>query len=329
MHYAEIGFVNTKDMFERAYEGGYAVPAYNFVNMEQLQAIVQACIESRSPVIIQASKRVRQYVGREFVRRMAQAALESMVSSGSAVPCALHLDHGDSLEECALSIEDGFSSVMIDGSALPFDENIRLTKSVVDHAHKFDVTVEGELGTLSGIEDGVEHARSLYTEPKRVEEFVKRSGVDSLAVSVGTAHGLNKIKARAGEPLAPLRFDILEEIERLVPGFPVVLHGSSSLRREYVEIINRYGGSLEHVVGIPEEQVREAARSCVCKVNIASDALLITTAMVRKTLSEDPSVFDTRKYMGRARDELVKMYMRKNSEVLGSAGRAGRERSGN
>ncbi|HUT66773.1 MAG TPA: ketose-bisphosphate aldolase [Spirochaetota bacterium] len=328
MHYTEIGFVNTKDMFRKAYEGGYAVPAYNFVNMEQLQAIVQACVESRSPVILQASKRVRQYVGREFVRRMAQAAVELIVSSGSSAPCALHLDHGDSPEECARSIDDGFSSVMIDGSALPFEENIRLTKIVADHAHRFDVTVEGELGTLSGVEEETGHTESMYTDPARVEEFVKRSGVDSLAVSVGTAHGLNKIKARPGETLPPLRFDILEEIKRRVPGFPVVLHGSSALPGEYVEMINRYGGALEDVVGIPEEQVREAARSCVCKVNIASDALLVTTAMVRKTLSEDPAVFDTRKYMGRAREELVVLYRRKNREVLGSAGSAGQAPAG-
>lgn len=321
MHYTEIGFVNTGEMFRKAYEGRYAVPAYNFVNMEQLQAIMRACIESRSPVILQASKRVRQYVGREFIRHMGQAAMEVVASSGIPIPCTLHLDHGDSPDECARSIEDGFSSVMIDGSALPFEENIRLTKSVVGHAHGSDVTVEGELGTLSGIEEDVEHAESHYTDPGSVEEFVKRSGVDSLAVSVGTAHGLTKIRAKPGEPFPPLRFDILEEIKERIPGFPIVLHGSSALLSEYVEMVNRYGGSLSSVVGIPEEQIREAAGICVCKVNIASDALLITTAMVRKTLSEDPTVFDTRKYMGRAREELVKMYMRKNREVLGSAGR--------
>jgi fructose-bisphosphate aldolase class II len=321
MHYTEIGFVNTKEMFRRAYEGGYAVPAYNFVNLEQLQAIVTACIDTRSPVIIQASKRAREYIGREFVRHMAQAAMDVVRSSGSSIPCAFHLDHGESTDECAASIEDGFSSVMIDGSALPFDENIRLTKQVADRAHKFDVTVEGELGTLSGIEEDVRHSTTAYTDPECVEEFVKRSGVDSLAVSVGTAHGLNKLKVKPGEPLPPLRFDILEEIKTRVPGFPIVLHGSSALPAKYVDMVNCYGGRLSDIVGIPEEQIRAAAASCVCKVNIASDALLATTAVIRKVLSEDPGVFDTRKYLGPAREALVGLYAWKNSEVLKSAGR--------
>ncbi|MBN2324567.1 MAG: ketose-bisphosphate aldolase [Spirochaetes bacterium] len=321
MHYTEIGFVNTKRMFEKAYGGGYAVPAYNFVNMEQLQAIVTACIETRSPVIIQASKRAREYVGREFVRHMAQAAMEVVRSSGSGIPCALHLDHGDSPDECASGIEDGFSSVMIDGSALPFDDNIRLTKEVADFAHRLDVTVEGELGTLSGVEEEVRRSTSAYTDPKLVEEFVKRSGVDSLAVSIGTAHGLNKVGMKPGGQLPPLRFDILEEIKRRLPGFPIVLHGSSALPAKYVDMVNCYGGRLSDVAGIPEEQIREAAASCVCKVNIASDALLTTTAVVRKVLSEDPGVFDTRKYLGPAREALVALYARKNREVLKSAGR--------
>jgi len=320
VHYTEVGFHNTKEMFERAYGGGYAVPAYNFVNMEQLQAIVRACIDTRSPVILQASKRVRQYVGREFVRHMAQAAMEIVCSSDSGISCAFHLDHGDSPEECAESIEDGFSSVMIDGSALPFEENIRLSKQVADYAHSYDVTVEGELGTLSGVEEDVSRESYVYTDPASVEEFVKRSGVDSLAVSVGTSHGLNKGKVRPGEP-PTLRFDILEEIEKRVPGFPIVLHGSSGLPAEYVDMVNRYGGKLEGVVGVPEGQIRKAAASCVCKVNIASDAHLTVTAIVRKVLVEDPGVFDTRKYLGPAREELVSMYSRKNREVLGSAGR--------
>jgi fructose-bisphosphate aldolase class II len=320
MHYRKIGFDNTKEMFRRAYEGGYAVPAYNFVNMEQLQAIVRACIDTRSPVILQASKRVRQYVGREFVRHMAQAAMEIIGSSESGILCAFHLDHGDSPEECAASIEDGFSSVMIDGSALPFDENIRLSKQVSDYAHRYDVTVEGELGTLSGVEEDVSHESYVYTDPASVEEFVKRSGVDSLAVSVGTAHGLNKGKMKPGE-LPTLRFDILEKIKKRVPGFPIVLHGSSSLQARYVDMVNRYGGKLDKAVGIPEEQIRKAAASCVCKVNIASDALLTVTAIVRKVLAEHPDVFDTRKYLGPAREELVSMYSWKNREVLGSAGR--------
>jgi fructose-bisphosphate aldolase class II len=322
MHYKEIGFENTREMFKRAYEGGYAVPAYNFINMEQLQAIVTACIESRSPVILQASKRIRQYIGRELLRSMARAAVQLIRQSDSPVPCALHLDHGDSPEECKRSIEDGFSSVMIDGSALQFDENIGLTKSVVGYAHKHDVAVEGELGVISGGEDDVLHKKSQYTNPASVEEFVERTGVDSLAVSIGTAHGITKIKLKPGEPMPPLRFDILKEIARRVPGFPIVLHGSSSLSKEYVDMINRYGGSIKGAVGIPEEQIREACRSCVCKVNIATDALLVITAIIRKTIHEDPRIFDPRKYIGPARDELVRMYIRKNIEVLGSANRA-------
>jgi len=322
MHYSEIGFVNTRDMFSKAYDGGYAVPAYNFVNMEQLQAIVRACIETRSPVIIQASKRVRAYVGREFVRRMAQAAAETIGASGVPIPCALHLDHGDSPDECARSIEDGFSSVMIDGSALPFDENIKITREVAEHAHGHDVTVEGELGTLSGVEDDVAHEESRYTDPAAAQEFVKRSGVDSLAVSIGTAHGLAKIKVKPGESLPPLRFDILEDVKKRIPGFPIVLHGSSALPARYVDMINRYGGEIKEAVGIPEEQIRRAAGICVCKVNIASDALLVTTAVVRKTLTENPALFDTRRYMGPAREELVALYKKKNEVVLMSSGRA-------
>ncbi|UCB46604.1 MAG: ketose-bisphosphate aldolase [Spirochaetota bacterium] len=322
MHYKEIGFVNTKEMFRRAYEGGYAVPAYNFINMEQLQAIVAACMESRSPVILQASKRVRQYVGREFMKSMSRAAIELIRQSDTPIPCALHLDHGDSLEECKRSIEDGFSSVMIDGSALPLDENIRVTKNVVDYAHEFDVTVEGELGVLSGLEDDVTREKSRYTDPSSVEEFVDKTGVDSLAVSIGTAHGVTKVKLKPGESWPSLRFDILKEIEIKIPGFPIVLHGSSSISQEYTDMVNKYGGNIQGAVGIPEEQIRKACRSCVCKVNIATDSLLVMTAVIRKILHEDTTVFDPRKYIGPARDELVKMYIKKNKEVLGSAYKA-------
>jgi fructose-bisphosphate aldolase class II len=322
MHYRELGFENTKDMFSKAYKGGYAVPAYNFINMEQLQAIVTACIKSRSPVILQASKRVRQYVGREFMKSLSRAAIELIRQSDTPIPCALHLDHGDSPEECKNSINDGFSSVMIDGSALPFDENIRVTKNVVDYAHEYDVTVEGELGVLSGVEDDITHERTKYTDPLSVKEFVAKTGVDSLAVSIGTAHGVTKARLKPGEPMPPLRFDILNEIENKVPGFPIVLHGSSSIPQEYIDMVNKYGGDIKEAVGIPEDQIRKASRSSVCKVNIATDALLVMTAIIRKTMYEYATVFDPRKYIGPARDELVKMYMKKNKEVLGSSHKA-------
>jgi len=320
--YEEIGLVNTKEMFAKALRGGYAVPAYNFVNMEQLQAIVHACFRSRSPVIIQVSKNIRTYASPELVRNMVRGAMEIIRSSSHPVPAALNLDHGDSLELCISCIEDGFSSVMIDGSALAFEENIALTKQVVDYDHARDVSVEGELGVLSGVEDDVAHAASLYTDPEAAKEFVRRSGVDSLAVSIGNAHGITKFKPKPGEQQTPLRLDILEEIERKLPGFPIVLHGASALPERYIGMIKCYGGLIENPAGIPEEQVRQAVRGAVCKVNIASDAFLAFTAVVRKILVENPSTFDPRKYLGPAREELIEEYMQKNREVLGSAGRA-------
>lgn len=326
VHYSELGFVNTKEMFKDAMENQYAVPAYNFNNMEQLQAIITACTLTQSPVILQVSKGARKYANQTLLRWMAQGAVELMKEIATEnnlkeIPIALHLDHGDSFELCKSCIEMGFSSVMIDGSHLPYEENVEITAKVVEYAHRYDVTVEGELGVLAGIEEDVQAEKSIYTNPDDVEDFVKRTGVDSLAIAIGTSHGAYKFKVKPGEQPPPLRFDILEEIERRIPGFPIVLHGASSVLKEYVDIINKYGGNLEGAVGVPEEQLRRAAKSAVCKINIDSDGRLAMTAKVREVLWTQPKEFDPRKYLGPAREELIKMYMRKNREVLGSADR--------
>jgi fructose-bisphosphate aldolase class II len=329
--YKELGLVNSLEIFRKAMEGGYAIPAYNFNNMEQLQAIIQACVETKSPVILQVSSGARKYANATLLRYMAKGAVEYSKELGYAIPIVLHLDHGDSFELCVDCIENGFSSVMIDGSHLPYDENVALTKKVVEfaHAQKDYVTVEGELGVLAGIEDAVSAEMSHYTRPEEVEDFVKKTGVDSLAISIGTSHGRAKFKPEQCTRTAdgvllppPLRFDILEEVQKRIPGFPIVLHGSSSVPVEYVRTIEQYGGKLPDSVGIPEEQLRKAARSAVCKINIDSDGRLAMTAMVRKVLSEHPEEFDPRKYLGPARDELKKLYMHKNIEVLGSANHA-------
>lgn len=322
IHYKDLGLVNTKDMFKKAMAGGYAIPAYNFNNLEQLQAIIMGCLESRSPVIIQVSKGARDYANQTLLRFMAQGSMEIVKASEHPIPVALHLDHGDTYELCVSCIESGFSSVMIDGSAHPYEENIALTKKVVDFAHKHDVTVEGELGVLAGIEDEVSHEKSNYTDPDDVEDFVKRTGVDSLAISIGTSHGAYKFKLKPGEEVPPLRFDILEEIEKRIPGFPIVLHGSSSVLPQYVKIINDNGGDLEGAVGVPEDQLRKAAHSAVCKINIDSDGRLVVTAIIRKEMKDNPKNFDPRKYLGPAREELKKMIIQKNRTVLGSADRA-------
>jgi len=321
IHYKDLGLSNTREMFKKAMQGGYAVPAYNFNNLEQLQSIINGCIESRSPVILQVSKGARSYANQTLLRYMAQGAMEIVKEAGSKIPVALHLDHGDSFELCVNCIETGFSSVMIDGSALPYDENVALTRKVVDYAHKHDVTVEGELGVLAGIEDEVSHSMSHYTDPAVVEDFVKKTGVDSLAISIGTSHGAFKFKVKPGESVPPLRFDILEEVERKIPGFPIVLHGASSVLQEYVTVINANGGKLDGTAGVPAEQLRKAAKSAVCKINIDSDGRLVMTAIIRKVLKENPGEFDPRKYLGPAREELKKMIIAKNREVLGSADR--------
>jgi len=320
-HYSELGLVNTKEMFSKAMKDGYAIPAYNFNNLEQMQAIITACTETGSPVILQVSKGARSYANQTMLRYMAMGAVTMMKEMGGKIPIALHLDHGDSFELCKSCIETGFSSVMIDASHHSYEDNIALTKKVVEFAHKFDVTVEAELGVLAGIEDEVSSAVTHYTKPSEVEDFVKRTNVDSLAISIGTSHGAYKFKVKPGETPPPLRFDILEEVEKRIPGFPIVLHGSSSVLPAYVEMINKYGGKMDNAVGVSEEQLRRAARSAVCKINIDSDGRLAMTAVIRKIFAENPGEFDPRKYLGPARDELIKMIKHKNEKVLGSSGR--------
>ena len=280
--YKELGLVNTREMFAKAIKGGYAIPAFNFNNMEQMQAIVQACVETSSPVIMQVSSGARKYANPTILRYMAQGAVEYAKELGKNIPIVL-----------------------------PYDENVALTKKVVEYAHKHDVTVEGELGVLAGVEDEVSAEHHTYTRPEDVEDFVKKTGVDSLAISIGTSHGANKFKPEqctrnADGVLVPpeLRFDILEEIEKRIPGFPIVLHGSSSVPQEYVHIINTHGGALKDAIGIPEEQLRRAAKSAVCKINIDSDSRLAMTAAVRLVLTDKPAEFDPRKYLGPAREEM-------------------------
>ena len=330
VNYKDLGLVNTREMFAKAIKGGYAIPAFNFNNMEQMQAIIKAAVETKSPVILQVSKGARQYANATLLRYMAQGAVEYAKELGCAHPeIVLHLDHGDTFETCKSCIDSGFSSVMIDGSHLPYEENVALTKKVVDYAHQFDVTVEGELGVLAGVEDEVSAEHHTYTRPEEVEDFVKKTGVDSLAISIGTSHGANKFKPEQCTRNAdgvlvppPLRFDILKEIEKRIPGFPIVLHGSSSVPQDKVAIINKYGGALKDAIGIPEDQLREAAKSAVCKINIDSDGRLAMTAAVRKVFIDNPAEFDPRKYLGPARDELKKLYKHKCENVLGSAGKA-------
>ena len=321
IRYEDLGLVNTKEMFTRAMADGYAVPAYNFNNMEQLQAIVVGCAQSNSPVILQVSGSARKYADSTMLPYMVKGAVELARSMGSSIPIALHLDHGDSFELAKDCIDSGFSSVMLDGSHHPFDENVRLTASVVEYAHSKGVTVEGELGVLAGVEDEVSSEKSNYTRPEEVEEFVKKTGADSLAISIGTSHGAHKFKLQPGEEVPPLRFDILETIEQKLPGYPIVLHGASSVTAEHVDMINKYGGKLESAVGIPAEQLLRAAKSAVCKINIDSDGRLAMTAVIRKIFAEKPSEFDPRKYLGPAREELIRLINEKNTNVLGSAGK--------
>lgn len=327
--YKDLGLVNTKELFKKAVAGGYAIPAYNFNNLEQLQAILQACVETKSPVILQVSSGARKYANATLLRNMAKGAVEYVKELGYEIPIVLHLDHGDTFELCKDCIDSGFSSVMIDGSHHSYNENIALTKKVVEYAHKKDVTVEGELGVLAGVEDEVSAEKSSYTKPEEVEDFVNKTGVDSLAISIGTSHGANKFtpaqctRNEKGILIPPqLRFDILEQIEKRIPGFPIVLHGSSSVPQDQVEIINKYGGNLKDTIGIPEEWLRRAAKSAVCKINIDSDGRLAMTASIRKVLAEKPAEFDPRKYLGPARDALKELYKHKNVNVLGSANRA-------
>ena len=324
--YKELGLVNTKEMFAKAVKGGYAIPAFNFNTMEQMQAIVQAAVETKSPVIMQVSKGARKYANPTILRYMAQGAVEYAKELGCAKPqIVLHLDHGDSYETCVSCIESGFSSVMIDGSSLPFEENIALTKKVVEFAHKYDVTVEAELGVLAGVEDEVQAEESHYTKPEEVIEFATKTGCDSRAISIGTSHGAYKFKPEQCTRNAegklvppPLAFDVLEAVEKKLPGFPIVLHGSSSVPQEHVDTINKFGGKLPDAVGIPEEQLRKASKSAVCKINIDSDSRLAMTAAIRQHFAEHPEHFDPRQYLTPARDNMKALYIHKIVNVLGS-----------
>ena len=327
VNYKELGLVNTREMFKRAVKGGYAIPAFNFNNLEQLQAIITAASETKSPVILQVSKGARAYANPILLRYMAEGAVEYAKSLGCNHPeIVLHLDHGDSFELVKGCVDLGFSSVMIDGSSLPYEENIELTKKCVEYAHQFDVTVEAELGVLAGVEDEVSSEESHYTRPEEVIDFSTRTGCDSLAISIGTSHGAYKFKPeqctrdpKTGRLVPPpLAFDILHEIEEKLPGFPIVLHGSSSVPEEYVKIIDQYGGNLPNAVGIPEEQLREASKSAVCKINIDSDSRLAYTAGVREPLAQHPAYFDPRQYGKVARKYMTEMYSHKIIDVLGS-----------
>ena len=328
--FKELGLVNTREMFAKAVKGGYAIPAFNFNNMEQLQAIVQASAETKSPVILQVSKGARNYANQTLLRYMAQGAVEYAKELGWKKPqIVLHLDHGDSYELCKSCVDFGFSSVMIDASSLPYEENVKLTRKVVNYAHKYDVTVEAELGVLAGVEDEVSSAVSHYTKPEEVIDFVKKTKCDSLAISIGTSHGAYKFtpeqctRDENGKLVPPpLAFDVLKAIEKKLPGFPIVLHGSSSVPQEYVDMCNEFGGKLPNAIGIPEEQLRKAAKSAVCKINIDSDSRLAMTAAVRKHLAENPGHFDPRQYLKPAREEMKKMYVHKIINVLGSNGKA-------
>ena len=319
--YQDLGLVNTRDLFKKAVKGGYAIPAYNFNNLEQLQAIIMAASETESPVILQVSSGARKYANQTLLRYLAQGAVElaKELGRGQSVPIALHLDHGDSFDLCVSCVESGFSSVMIDGSHLPYEENIALTRKVVEYAHRYEVTVEAELGVLAGVEDDVSAESHTYTEPDQVEDFVNKTGCDSLAISIGTSHGAYKFKP--GQK-AEIRLDILREIETRIPGFPIVLHGASSVPPDLVEKINRFGGRLEDAIGISEPQLREAAKSAVCKINIDSDGRLAMTGAIREVFVAQPGEFDPRKYLGPAREALKEMYKHKIVAVLGSAGHA-------
>ncbi len=306
--------VTTKEMFAKAYAGGYAVGAFNVNNMEIIQGITDAAKELSAPLILQVSKGARNYANPVYLRKLVEAAIEV-----TGLPIALHLDHGDSYETCVSCIEGGFTSVMIDGSHLSFAENIALTKKVVEYAHAHGVSVEGELGRLAGVEDDIKVSAedSSYTHPDEVQEFVSKTGVDSLAIAIGTSHGAFKFK---GEP--KLRFDILDEVSKRLPGFPIVLHGASSVIPEFVDIINKFGGDMPGAQGVPEEMLRQAARSAVCKINIDSDLRLAMTATIRKYMAEHPSHFDPRQYLSPARDAICDMVKHKINSVLGCAGKA-------
>ncbi len=315
--YKDLGLSNTKEMFAKANKEGYAVPAFNFNNMEMALAIVEACAEMGSPVILQCSKGALNYMGADVVPLLAKAAVDRARNMGSDIPVALHLDHGPDIETVKTCIEAGFSSVMIDGSHYDFAKNIEVSKEIVEYAHKFDVTVEAELGVLAGIEDDVKAESHTYTNPDEVEEFVNKTGVDSLAIAIGTSHGAHKFKP--GED-PKLRLDILEEIERRIPGFPIVLHGSSAVPKQYTDMIKEFGGEVKDAIGIPNAELRKASKSAVAKINVDTDGRLAFTAAIRRVLGTTPKEFDPRKYLGAAKDEMKAYYKTKIVDVFGSEG---------
>ena len=310
-----MALVTTTEMFKKAYDGGYAIGAFNVNNMEIVQGITEACREEKAPVILQVSKGARAYANHTYLVKLVEAA----VIECPEIPIALHLDHGPDFETCKACIDGGFTSVMIDGSHLPFEENIKLTRQVVEYAHDHGVVVEGELGRLAGVEDDVKVGDddALYTDPNEVEEFVKATGVDSLAIAIGTSHGAFKFK---GEP--HLRFDILEKVSEKLPGFPIVLHGASSVMPEYVQMINQYGGNIPGAQGVPEEMLRQAASMAVCKINVDSDLRLAMTGVIRKQFAEHPDQFDPRQYLKPARAAIKEMVRHKILTVLGCNGKA-------
>ena len=309
--------VTTKEMFEKAYKGGYAIGAFNVNNMEIVQGITEACAEEKAPVILQVSKGARAYANHNYLVKLVEAA----TACNPDLPIALHLDHGPDFETCKSCIDGGFTSVMIDASSKPFEENIEITKRVVEYAHEHGVVVEAELGTLAGVEDDVKVSAedSSYTRPEEVAEFVEKTGCDSLAIAIGTSHGAYKFKPGTNPQL---RFDVLHECEKMIPGFPIVLHGSSSVPQEYVEMINKFGGAMPGAIGVPEDQLREAARSAVCKINIDSDLRLAMTGTIRQFFAEHPDKFDPREYLKPARANIKEMVRHKLVNVLGCNGKA-------
>ena len=309
--------VNTKEMFKKAYEGGYAIGAFNVNNMEIVQGITEACQELKAPVILQVSAGARKYANHTYLVKLVEAA----VKENPNIPIALHLDHGASFEICKDCIDGGFTSVMFDGSSKPYEENVEEARRVAEYAHKYNVTVEAELGKLAGIEDDVkvEDDKAQFTDPDEVQDFVTRTGVDSLAIAIGTSHGAYKFKPGTKPQL---RFDVLEAVEKNLPGFPIVLHGSSSVPQNFVEEINKYGGNMPGAIGVPEDQLRQAAKSAVCKINIDSDLRLAMTATIRKFFAEHPDKFDPREYLKPAREAIRQMVAHKIVDVLGCDGKA-------
>lgn len=311
-----MGLVNTKEMFKKAYSEGYAIGAFNVNNMEIVQGIAEGCHELQSPVILQVSSGARKYAKHVYLMKLVEAAVET-----TSLPICLHLDHGDSFELCKDCIDGGFTSVMIDGSSLDYEKNIELTKRVVDYAHKYNVSVEGELGRLAGIEDevSVSHENAFYTDPAQAKDFVDHTGVDSLAIAIGTSHGAYKFKP-GHKP--ELRFDILEEIGKLLPGFPIVLHGASTVIPEFVNTINQYGGKLGDAIGVPENMLKKASSMAVCKINVDSDLRLAMTAAIRKYMAMNPDQFDPRQYLSPARSAIKEMVKHKIKNVMGCVGKA-------